>query len=470
MKEEKKVSEVELQQQAVFLQKCRKLLQAEYPVELPLAYVHSFGCQQNVSDGERIKGILAEMGYGFTDSAETAELVIFNTCAVRENAEDRVFGNLGALKKIKRERPSMRIGLCGCMPQQEHITERVKKSFPYVDLIFGTHVLYRLPELLYRTLSKEQKHIINIEAGDNRIAEGIPVFRDGNIKANLPIMYGCNNFCSYCIVPYVRGRERSRMFEDVLAEARGLVARGYKEIMLLGQNVNSYRGEAGQGFPELLRRLNEIEGEFRVRFMTSHPKDATHELIDAIADCEKVCSHLHLPVQSGSNRILQDMNRRYTVEDYCRLIDYAKSRIPGLALTSDIIVGFPTERYEDVKMTIDLIRRVRYHNLYTFIYSKRVGTKAAELDDPVPYKEKSQWFTELLQVQTAIGDELYHSYIGKKLRVLVDSVGKSADGMVSGRSEQNIIVDFKGDQSLIGSFVDVKITGAAHTALVGEKI
>ena len=470
MKEEKKVSEVELQQQAVFLQQCRKLLQAEYPVELPLAYVHSFGCQQNVSDGERIKGILAEMGYGFTDSAETAELVIFNTCAVRENAEDRVFGNLGALKKIKRERPSMRIGLCGCMPQQEHITERVKKSFPYVDLIFGTHVLYRLPELLYRTLAKEQKHIINIEAGDNRIAEGLPVFRDGNIKANLPIMYGCNNFCSYCIVPYVRGRERSRMFEDVLAEARGLVARGYKEIMLLGQNVNSYRGEAGQGFPELLRRLNEIEGEFRIRFMTSHPKDATHELIDAIADCEKVCSHLHLPVQSGSNRILQDMNRRYTVEDYCSLIDYAKSRIPGLALTSDIIVGFPTERYEDVKMTIDLIRRVRYHNLYTFIYSKRVGTKAAELDDPVPYKEKSQWFTELLQVQTAIGDELYHSYIGKKLRVLVDSVGKSADGMVSGRSEQNIIVDFKGDQSLIGSFVDVKITRAAHTALVGEKI
>ena len=470
MKEEKKVSEVELQQQAVFLQQCRKLLQAEYPVELPLAYVHSFGCQQNVSDGERIKGILAEMGYGFTDSAETAELVIFNTCAVRENAEDRVFGNLGALKKIKRERPSMRIGLCGCMPQQEHITERVKKSFPYVDLIFGTHVLYRLPELLYRTLAKEQKHIINIEAGDNRIAEGLPVFRDGNIKANLPIMYGCNNFCSYCIVPYVRGRERSRMFEDVLAEARGLVARGYKEIMLLGQNVNSYRGEAGQGFPELLRRLNEIEGEFRIRFMTSHPKDATHELIDAIADCEKVCSHLHLPVQSGSNRILQDMNRRYTVEDYCSLIDYAKSRIPGLALTSDMIVGFPTERYEDVKMTIDLIRRVRYHNLYTFIYSKRVGTKAAELDDPVPYKEKSQWFTELLQVQTAIGDELYHSYIGKKLRVLVDSVGKSADGMVSGRSEQNIIVDFKGDQSLIGSFVDVKITRAAHTALVGEKI
>lgn len=470
MKEEKKVSEVELQQQAVFLQKCRKLLQAEYPVELPLAYVHSFGCQQNVSDGERIKGILAEMGYGFTDSAETAELVIFNTCAVRENAEDRVFGNLGALKKIKRERPSMRIGLCGCMPQQEHITERWKKSFPYVDLIFGTHVLYRLPELLYRTLSKEQKHIINIEAGDNRIAEGIPVFRDGNIKANLPIMYGCNNFCSYCIVPYVRGRERSRMFEDVLAEARGLVARGYKEIMLLGQNVNSYRGEAGQGFPELLRRLNEIEGEFRVRFMTSHPKDATHELIDAIADCEKVCSHLHLPVQSGSNRILQDMNRRYTVEDYCRLIDYAKSRIPGLALTSDIIVGFPTERYEDVKMTIDLIRRVRYHNLYTFIYSKRVGTKAAELDDPVPYKEKSQWFTELLQVQTAIGDELYHSYIGKKLRVWWIRLARVPMEWCLAEANKILLLIFKGDQSLIGSFVDVKITGAAHTALVGEKI
>lgn len=260
------------------------------------------------------------------------------------------------------------------------------------------------------------------------------------------------------------------MFEDVLAEARDLIAQGYKEIMLLGQNVNSYRGENGQGFPELLRRLNEIEGDFRIRFMTSHPKDATHELVDAIAECEKVCNHLHLPVQSGSNHVLQDMNRCYTVEAYCALIDYARSRIPDLALTSDIIVGFPTERYDDAKMTIDLIRRVRYHNLYTFIYSRRVGTKAAELDDPVPYKEKSKWFTELLQAQTVIGDELYHSYIGKTLRVLVDSMGKSGDGMVSGRSEQNVIVDFKGDQSLIGSFVGVKITGAAHTALVGEKI
>lgn len=468
--EQQKITQDELQQQAMFIKNTQELLQKRYPEEIPLAYVHSFGCQQNVSDGEKIKGILAEIGYGFTDSADRAELVIFNTCAVRENAEDRVFGNLGALKKWKRQRPSMLIGLCGCMPQQEHVTEKVKKSFPYVELIFGTHALHKLPELLYRALSREQKRVVDIQASEGKIVEGLPVLREGSIKANLPIMYGCNNFCSYCIVPYVRGRERSRRFEDILQEARTLVGQGYKEIMLLGQNVNSYRGEDGRRFPDLLRSLNEIEGEFWIRFMTSHPKDATHELIDTMAECEKVCAHLHLPVQSGSNRILRDMNRNYTVESYCELIDYAKERISNLALTSDIIIGFPTERYEDAKETIELIRKVRYHNLYTFIYSKRMGTKAAEMEDPVPYKEKSKWFTELLNAQAEIGDEIYHSYLNKTLRVLVDSIGKSADGMLSGRSEQNIIVDFKGDQNLIGSFVDVKIIRATHTALIGEKI
>lgn len=468
--EQQKITQDELQQQAMFIKNTQELLQKRYPEEIPLAYVHSFGCQQNVSDGEKIKGILAEIGYGFTDSADRAELVIFNTCAVRENAEDRVFGNLGALKKWKRQRPSMLIGLCGCMPQQEHVTEKVKKSFPYVELIFGTHALHKLPELLYRALSREQKRVVDIQASEGKIVEGLPVLREGSIKANLPIMYGCNNFCSYCIVPYVRGRERSRRFEDILQEARTLVGQGYKEIMLLGQNVNSYRGEDGRRFPDLLRSLNEIEGEFWIRFMTSHPKDATHELIDTMAECEKVCAHLHLPVQSGSNRILRDMNRNYTVESYCELIDYAKERISNLALTSDIIIGFPTERYEDAKETIELIRKVRYHNLYTFIYSKRMGTKAAEMEDPVPYKEKSKWFTELLNAQAEIGDEIYYSYLNKTLRVLVDSIGKSADGMLSGRSEQNIIVDFKGDQNLIGSFVDVKIIRATHTALIGEKI
>ena len=427
----------------------------------------NYGCQMNESDAEHYAGQLQELGYKAAEDFHDADVVVVNTCCVRESAEKRILGKIGELKGVKANHPGQIVCVAGCMAQKDG--EKLIKKHPQIDLLIGTAHVNGFKEILAEYLSEKGERVYNsLEVKESEF-EGERI-RQSGFSAWIPIMYGCNNFCSYCIVPYVRGRERSRMFEDVLAEARGLVARGYKEIMLLGQNVNSYRGEAGQGFPELLRRLNEIEGEFRVRFMTSHPKDATHELIDAIADCEKVCSHLHLPVQSGSNRILQDMNRRYTVEDYCRLIDYAKSRIPGLALTSDIIVGFPTERYEDVKMTIDLIRRVRYHNLYTFIYSKRVGTKAAELDDPVPYKEKSQWFTELLQVQTAIGDELYHSYIGKKLRVLVDSVGKSADGMVSGRSEQNIIVDFKGDQSLIGSFVDVKITGAAHTALVGEKI
>ena len=435
----------------------------------PLAFVHSFGCQQNVSDGEKIRGMLAEMGYGFTDTPDHADIVIYNTCAVRENAEDRVFGSIGQLKHQKEARPAMVIGVCGCMVEQQHISDKIKKSYPYVDLVFGTHALQRFPELLYREFTTH-KRIFDAEQEDGSIVEGLPVSREDSVKAYVPVMYGCNNFCSYCIVPYVRGRERSRRPEDILKEVRALVADGYKEIMLLGQNVNSYGKDFDTPVPfaSLLRMVNDIEGDFRIRFMTSHPKDATHDLIDAIADCDKVCKHLHLPVQCGSDCILKLMNRRYTKAGYLALIEYAKQRIPDLALSSDIIVGFPGETYEDFRQTLDLVKRVDYHLLYTFIYSRRVGTKAAEMEDPIPAAEKSKWFQELLEVQRECSVGHNQSYVGQTLRVLVDSVGKYGDGYVSGRTEHNVIVDFKGDRELIGSFVLVKITGALNWALVGE--
>mgnify|MGYP000891513245 FL=1 len=400
-----KVTAAETAAQKEYAEKVRELNSArELP---PIAHVHSFGCQQNVSDGEKIKGMLAMMGYGFSDSADGADLVLFNTCAVRENAEDRVFGNLGALKHNKKLKPDMLIGVCGCMVQQEHITERIKKSFPYVDMVFGTHVLHTLPQLIYEALTTHKRQI-SIPQMDGVIAEGIPLRRESKLKASIPIMYGCNNFCTYCIVPYVRGRERSRDPEEIVREAEQLVADGYKELLLLGQNVNSYGRGTDVDFPELLRRINAIPGEFKISYMSSHPKDATHELIDTIAECEKVTRHFHLPVQSGSSRILKLMNRSYTREHYLELINYAKEHIPDVALTSDIIVGFPGETYEDFQETLSLIREVKYDSLFTFIYSPRKGTKAAEMPDPVSQEEKGRWFRELLEVQGEIGCSSYH--------------------------------------------------------------
>lgn len=463
------VSKEDLKKQQVFTEKVRKILEDRYKDTMPMAHVHSYGCQQNISDGEKIKGMLALMGYGFTNSTSDADLVIYNTCAIRENAEDRVFGNVGALKHIKKKNPNMIIGLCGCMMQQKHIVEKLKKSFPYVDLIFGTHVVHELPQNIYNALTMD-KRVFNVPDSDGVIVEDLPIKRDGTIKAWVPIMYGCNNFCTYCIVPYVRGRERSREPELILNEIKQLISEGYKEITLLGQNVNSY----GKGldeeitFSELLRRINALDGDFRIRFMTSHPKDATKELIDTIAECDKVCNHLHLPVQSGSDRILKLMNRHYNREQYMELINYAKAKIPDLSFTSDIIVGFPTETEEDFKGTIDLIKEVEYDSLFTFIYSKRVGTKAAEMEDPITDKEKSERFQYLLDVQKDIGVEKYKKYVGKTVRVLVDGEGKSGEDYLTGRTDNFIIVDFKGDKSLIGQFVDVEITQALNWALLGK--
>ncbi|MDF2566614.1 MAG: miaB [Oscillospiraceae bacterium] len=463
------VSQEEILEQNQYMQKATTLLAKRYrDKDLPLAHVHSYGCQQNVNDGEKIKGMLAQMGYGFCDSPDSADLVIYNTCAVRENAEDRVFGNVGALKHNKKRNPNMIIGLCGCMMQQQHIADKIKNSYSHVDIVFGTHALHHLPQIMHNALI-DNKRIFEISQSDGVIAEGLPIRHDGTIKANLPIMYGCNNFCTYCIVPFVRGRERSRNAEDIIQEAKKLVSDGYKEITLLGQNVNSYGNdlEDGINFAELLKQLNAIDGDFWIRFMTSHPKDCSKELVDMMADCQKVCNHIHLPVQSGSDRVLKLMNRKYTSQAYLELAKYAKEKIPNLSLTSDIIVGFPGEEYEDFCQTLDLIKKVEYNSLFTFIYSKRVGTKAAEMPDNVSKEQKGLWFRELLAAQQIIGSKKYGAYVGKRQKVLVEGEGK-IQGNITGRNEASMIVDFVGDKSLVGSFVDVKIIGAKNSYLIGE--
>ncbi len=462
-----KVSAEEMAKQRDFIRRVRELLE-KYPAP-PKAHVHTFGCQQNVSDGEKIKGMLCEMGYGLCDTPDGAELVIFNTCAVRENAEDRVFGNLGALKHNKQANPDMIIGVCGCMTEQEHVVKKIKRSFPHVDMVFGTNALHMLPELLYKQLCGRKRDFF-IPKNDGVIAEGVPLRRENPLKASIPIMYGCNNFCSYCIVPYVRGRERSRDTEDIVREAENAVKSGAREILLLGQNVNSYGKELGTNFAELLRRVNAIDGEFRICYMSSHPKDATRGLIDAIAECEKVTRHFHLPVQSGSNRILELMNRRYTREDYIAITEYIREKVPNAALTSDIIVGFPGETYNDFCETLSLIRQVKFDSLYTFIYSPRKGTKAAEMDDPASAEEKGKWFRELLDVQSEIGRGMYEKYVGKTLRVLCEGEGRSNPALLTGRTEQDVIVDFDGDRSLIGKFVDVRIEQAFDWMLSGKTI
>ncbi len=456
----------ELAAQRPFTKRIRDYYAFLIPDHPPLAYVRTYGCQQNVSDSEHIKGMLAQMGFGFTESAEEADFILFNTCAVREHAEDRVFGNVGALKNLKRRKPHLLIALCGCMVQQEHIAQRFYKSYPFVNLIFGTHVLYRFPELLCGVI-EEQKRRVEIPAEDGNIAEGIPVVRDGDFKAWLPIMNGCNNFCTYCIVPYVRGRERSRDPEAVLAEARELVAAGYKEITLLGQNVNSYgKGEAhGVNFPELLRRINAIEGDFLIRFMTSHPRDATKELFDTIAACEKVSRHFHLPFQSGSNRILKEMNRHYTREQYLDLIAYARSVVPDISFTSDVIVGFPGETREDFEQTLSLIEEVGFVSLFTFIFSPREGTPAAKMDDPISAEEKVTWFKEMTELQESLSAKRTAAMVGQTKKALLET---AVGDFLEARLPDNVIVRVKGDPSWIGRHATVKITQAKSWILLGE--
>jgi len=439
---------------------------------VPMALVHTYGCQQNVSDSEKLKGLLEKMGFSFTDNEDEADLIIFNTCAVREHAEDRVFGNVGALKNVKSRHPSLLIALCGCMMEQEHVAKRIQKSFPFVNLVFGTHVIHKFPELLYKTITDSHRVFERgDDSEDKHIVEGIPVHRDGSTKAWLTVMYGCDNFCSYCVVPYVRGRERSRTPEAILKEFKELIKLGYKDITLLGQNVNSYGKNLDKpiNFSQLLKMLDKVEGDYRIRFMTSHPKDATHELIDTIANSNHICHHLHLPFQSGNNRVLKEMNRKYTREQYLSLVEYAKEKIPDVSLTSDIIVGFPGETYEEFLDTVDLIKKIEFTSLFTFIYSPRVGTRAAKLPDPVSHEEKSKWFTELCDAQEKIAAERCKSMVGTTQRVLIESKNDKT-GLLSGRTDGNIIVDFSGNDSNIGNFADVEITSARNWILKGKLI
>lgn len=458
----------EFQKQEQYINALQDILYARAGNKQPVAMVRTYGCQQNVADSEKIKGMFEQMGCSLTDNEEDADIIIFNTCAVREHAEDRVFGNVGALKPLKKKKPSLFIGLCGCMMEQEHIAEKIYKSFPYVGLVFGTHEIQRFPVLLYEAVTS--KRIVARGQDDGKIYEGIPIHRDGSFKGWLPIMYGCDNFCSYCIVPYVRGRERSRKPDIILNDAREMVKAGFKDITLLGQNVNSY----GKGLDEdidfatLLKQVSDIDGDFRVRFMTSHPKDASKKLIDTIAENDKICNHIHLPVQCGSDRILKRMNRKYDTARYLEIVDYAKSRIPDLSLTSDIIVGFPGETYEDFQQTLDLIRKVEFTSLFTFIYSPRVGTPAAKMDDPIPYEEKAKWMSELLKVQEEIAAKRCAAMVGKKYRVLVEEQAKN--GMLSSRTANNIIVEFDGSKDLIGTFCDVEVTQARNWILRGKKV
>jgi len=434
----------------------------------PKAYIRSFGCQLNVSDGEKIKGLLRQIGYTFTEDEHEADLIILNTCAVRESAEDRVFGIVGSMKKLKELKPSLIIGIAGCMTAQSHIAEKIKKSYPQVDIVLGTSAISALPRLLLEAL-RGAKFSADISEYDD-FSEVVEQVRDSSFKASVPIMFGCNNFCTYCIVPHVRGRERSRRADDIVAEVCQLVKSGYKEIMLLGQNVNSYGKDLEEDvdFPKLLRRLNEIDGDFWIRFMSSHPKDASKELIDAIFDCEKVAKHLHLPVQSGSSEVLRRMNRRYTVEKYMETVDMIRSRDPDFSLTTDLIVGFPDESDEDFKGTLDIVRRVKYDNIYSFIYSKRSGTPAATMADGTSEEEKGRRMRKLLEVQREVSTEHYKRFVGRTMRVLAEDRAKKKEGWLTGKSSEFIIVEFEGDSSLIGQFVDVEITGSMNWAVTGK--
>lgn len=466
------VSQEQIKMQADFAEKVRSVLAAKYYNKQPKAYVHTYGCQGNVSDSERIMGMLKEMGYGFTDNIGEADLILYNTCAVREHAEDRIFGNVGILKKYKEENRDLIIALCGCMMQQEHIREKIHKSYPYVDLVFGTHANYRLPELLYKTLSGN-KRVVCAPDMKGEIAENIPVYRDKSVKAWLPIMYGCDNFCTYCIVPFVRGRERSREPEQIISEAEEIIAQGYKEITLLGQNVNSYgkNNKSPMNFASLLREINKLDGDFKIRFMTSHPKDCTKELIDAMAECKKVAKHLHLPFQSGNDRVLKAMNRHYDRRKYLELIDYAKSKMPEISLTSDVIVGFPGETYEEFKDTLSLIKEVGFTSLFTFIFSPRKGTKAAEMPDPVSKEEKSKWFRELCAVQEEIASLRTAQMKGKTYSVLVEGASKNKDGYLSGRTDGNIIIEFPAPEcrrDIVGTFQNVTVTESLNWILRGK--
>ena len=466
------VNEVELQKE--YIEKVKKINENK-----KLKYtILTMGCQLNENDSEKICGILEKMGYKRTEKQEEANLAIFNTCCVRENAEDKLFGKLGELKRIK-EKNGLIIAIGGCMMQEKHITDKIKSSYPFVDILFGTHTLHKFPEDLYKVLeeNKKQEDILDI---DGKIYEGLPIKRESDIKASVTIMNGCNNFCSYCIVPYVRGRERSRAPKDIIKEVEELAKKGYKEITLLGQNVNSYlrverekniKFEEYQGvnsFATLLKAINKIEGIERIRFVSPHPKDFTDDVIEAIAICEKVCKLVHLPLQSGNTKVLKEMNRKYTKEQYLNLVEKMKSKIPNLTLSTDIIVGFPGETDEEFEDTLDVVRKVNFEQVYMFIYSRRVGTPGDRMKNQVPEEIKHIRFNKLKQLVESQIQENNQKYVGTIEKVLVEGNSKNNEKMLTGRTDSNKVVIFEGDRNLIGNIITLKIVSEHMWYLKGE--
>ncbi len=433
-------------------------------------HIATFGCQMNARDSEKLLGILKAAGFQETEEETAADLVVMNTCTVRDNANKRIYGRLGVLKSFRKSNPHMRIAMCGCMMQEPSVIEKIKKSYPYVDLIFGTHNIYKLAELLF-TMYSEDRQVIEILKQADRIVEDLPVERKYPFKSGVNIMFGCDNFCSYCIVPYVRGRERSRKSEEILCEIRKLADSGVREIMLLGQNVNSY----GKGLDEkidfagLLKETAKIDGIERIRFMTSHPKDLSDDLIAVMEENEKVCLHLHLPLQSGSSRILKLMNRKYDKEQYLALAEKIRSRMPSIAITTDIIVGFPTETKEDVDETLDVIRKVRFDNAFTFIYSKRTGTPAANMEQVDEAFVKEQ-FDRVLQLVQETSKEMTGRFVGETVKVLAEEVNEQDPALLTGRMEQNFVVHFPGDPSMIGQILSVKLLSCKGFYYIGEPV
>ena len=463
-----RISPEEIARQGEFCEKIQERLSAQ--PRAYLAFVDTYGCQQNEADSERLRGYLKSMGYGFTQDENQADVILINTCAIRGHAEDRVFGNIGALVHSKRRHPGQIICVCGCMAQEQQVADRIRESYRHVDLVFGPHALWKFPELFYRVFSRRGRVFENTDEPGS-IAEGIPVVRQGNVKAWVSIMYGCNNFCTYCIVPYVRGRERSRLPEDVLAECRGLVEEGYKDITLLGQNVNSYGKDLGldMDFADLLSQINDIPGDFLIRFMTSHPKDASQKLFETMARCKKIAPVFHLPVQAGNDRVLKAKNRVYDRSTYLDKVRRLREQVPDVVITSDIIVGFPGETTPEFEDTLSLIEEVEYDALFTFIYSPREGTPGAKMPDPMPMSEKKANFQRLVDAQNAISARKHAAYMGKTLRCLIDGVCEEEGFALTARTPGNRLVRVKeGGEDLIGTFRNVTITGANTWSLWGE--
>ncbi|WP_368487419.1 tRNA (N6-isopentenyl adenosine(37)-C2)-methylthiotransferase MiaB [Clostridium sp. BJN0013] len=434
-------------------------------------FIQTHGCQMNEEDSEKLSGMLKKMGYKKAEDKFSADLIIFNTCCVRENAELKVYGNLGALKKLKQQRPELIIALCGCMMQQKHMAEKIIKTFPFVDIIFGTHNAYKFPEYL-NTVKQQNISVMEIQDREDGIVEGVPIDRESNVKAFVTIMYGCNNFCAYCIVPYVRGRERSRNPEDIENEIKELVSKGYKEVTLLGQNVNSYGKNLNPrvNFSELLKRINNIDGIERIRFMTSHPKDLTEDVIDVISNCDKICEHIHLPVQSGSTNILKKMNRNYSKEQYLDLVNRIRDKIPGASITTDIIVGFPGETEEDFEDTLNLAKEVEFDSAFTFIYSKREGTPAYKIEDQISDDVKHERFNRLVDVISESAAKKNKAYEGRIEEILVEGPSKNNNTKLMGRTRTGKLVNFQGDKSSIGKLVKIEITRATSFSLLGKQI